>query len=327
MENSWNCNESYEEHKKTLKPWQGILMFLLVMLSFYSIIAWMQGKWGMYGLALTELYLLLLSVAGAKLLKQPLRAIFPVKKPEWKKLAAVLLYWISSYALVIPLTMLVAYFFPEQMFSVSEHMNTFMASVSPLLAVLITSVMPAVCEEAMHRGFILKCFQSRIKNIWILTILMGVLFGLFHGSIWRFLPTALLGGVLSYLMIRTENMIYPAFFHFINNFLPSFLANLAVGISGNAQADAAGQQLMEQGLPLSFLGIYFAMACIVPFGFYTADYLLRKGEPGREQHRYLSSNKMLVVLVILTILPMILGMVLFLYGLFFDSATLFNNIF
>lgn len=183
----------------------------------------------------------------------------PGKKPEWKKLAAVLLYWISSYALVIPLTMLVAYFFPEQMFSVSEHMNTFMASVSPFLAVLITSVMPAVCEEAMHRGFILKCFQSRIKNIWILTILMGILFGLFHGSIWRFLPTALLGGVLSYLMIRTENMIYPAFFHFINNFLPSFLANLAVGISGNAQTDTAGQQLMEQGLPLSFLGIYFAM--------------------------------------------------------------------
>ena len=75
MENSWNCNESYEEHKKTLKPWQGILMFLLVMLSFYTIIAWMQGRWGMYGLALTELYLLLLSVIGARLLKQPLRAL------------------------------------------------------------------------------------------------------------------------------------------------------------------------------------------------------------------------------------------------------------
>lgn len=92
MENSWNCNESYEKCNKTLKPWQGILMFLLVMLSFYTIIAWMQGRWGMYGLALTELYLLQLSVAGAKLLKQPLRAVFPVKKPEWMKIAAVLLY-------------------------------------------------------------------------------------------------------------------------------------------------------------------------------------------------------------------------------------------
>ena len=35
-----------------------------------------------------------------------------------------------------------------------------------------------------------------------------------------FLPTALLGGVLTYLMVKTENMIYPALFHFINNFMP-----------------------------------------------------------------------------------------------------------
>ena len=57
----------------TLKPWHGMAMFLVVMASFYTIIAWMQGKWGMYGLALTELYLLVLSIAGAKLLKQPLK--------------------------------------------------------------------------------------------------------------------------------------------------------------------------------------------------------------------------------------------------------------
>ena len=52
-----------EKNNCTLKPWHGIAMFLVVMASFYTIIAWMQGKWGMYGLALTELYLLLLSIA------------------------------------------------------------------------------------------------------------------------------------------------------------------------------------------------------------------------------------------------------------------------
>ena len=196
----------------TLKPWHGMAMFLVVMASFYTIIAWMQGKWGMYGLALTELYLLVLSIAGAKLLKQPLKTVFPVKKPEGKKLLAVVLFWISSYALVIPLTMLVAYFYPKEMFSVSGNLNAFISSVPPLLALLISSVLPAMCEEAVHRGFILKSMQSRFHNVWGLTIFMGILFGLFHGSVWRFLPTALLGGVLSYLMIRTENMIYPGLF-------------------------------------------------------------------------------------------------------------------
>lgn len=301
----------------TLKPWHGMVMFLVVMASFYTIIAWIQGKWGMYGLALTELYLLLLSIAGAKLLKQPLETIFPVKKPEGKKLLAVVLFWISSYALVIPLTMLVAYFYPRQMFSVSGNLNTFIASVPPLLALFISSVLPAVCEEAVHRGFILKSMQSRFHNVWGLTFFMGILFGLFHGSVWRFLPTALLGGVLSYLMIRTENMIYPALFHFINNSLPSVLSGF---LSGGIDTDqmAATEQLMEQGLPLSFLGIYIAMACIVPFGFYTADYLLKKNQ--REEKIYLSSNKTLVLLIVLTILPIIIGMVLFLYGFFFEAG-------
>ncbi len=307
-----------EKNNCTLKPWHGIAMFLVVMASFYTIIAWMQGKWGMYGLALTELYLLLLSIAGTKLFRQPLKAIFPLKKPEGKKLLAVALFWVSSYALVIPLTMLVAYFYPEQMFSVSGNLNAFIASVPPLLALVISSVLPAVCEEAVHRGFILKSMQSRLKNIWVLIIFMGILFGLFHGSIWRFLPTALLGGVLSYLMIRTENMIYPALFHFINNSVPSLLSGLLSGGTDTAQTAAATEQLIEQGLPISFLGIYIAMACIVPFGFYTADYLLRKSQ--EKERAYLSSNKMLVLLVVFTILPVIVGMILFFYGFFFESG-------
>lgn len=37
--------------KKKLKPVHGILLFVLVMASYYTIIAWMQMKFGMYGLA------------------------------------------------------------------------------------------------------------------------------------------------------------------------------------------------------------------------------------------------------------------------------------
>ena len=59
MEEHW----IYEDgEKRRLKPFHGILLFLAVMVSFYTIIAWAQMKWGMYGLALTELYLLALSV-------------------------------------------------------------------------------------------------------------------------------------------------------------------------------------------------------------------------------------------------------------------------
>ena len=221
MEKNWSSDEN--KNRKKLKPWHGAVLFGIVMLSFYTIIAWAQMKWGMYGLALTELYLLFLSIFAVKLLKIPLKEIFPLKRPKWKKTLGVLLMWVSSYALMIPVTMFMAYFFPKQMFAVSEGLNEVIYSVPLILSVFISSVMPAVCEEALHRGFILKSFQSKWKNKWFLSVLMGIIFGLFHGSIWRFLPTAILGGILTYIMLETENMFYPALFHFTNNFLPSFL--------------------------------------------------------------------------------------------------------
>ena len=211
--------------------------------------------------------------------------------------------------------MIVAYFFPKEMFSVSGSLNDFMASVPLAVSVFISCVMPAVCEEAVHRGFILKSFQSRIKRKWILVALMGMLFGLFHGSLWRFLPTALLGAALTYLMVETENMVYPALFHFINNFFPTLLSGMTGLAGGGTDTQAVTQSLMENGLPLSFLGVYIGMGCVAPFCFYTAAYLLRRGVPGKEQ-RYFTSNKMLVLLVVLTVIPIVLGGALLFLGIF-----------
>lgn len=318
MEKNWNSDT---DNSRKLKPWHGVVLFGIVMLSFYTIIAWAQMKWGMYGLALTELYLLLLSILVVKLLKIPVKEIFPLQKPKWRKTFGVLLMWVSSYVLMLPVTMFMAYFFPKEIFAVSKGLNEVIYSVPLILSVFISSVMPAVCEEALHRGVLLKSFQSKWRNKWFLSLLMGILFGLFHGSIWRFLPTAILGGVLTYIMLETENIFYPALFHFTNNFLPSFLTNL---LGNQPQTEAASEILLQQGIPISFLGIYLAMASVVPFGFYTADYLLRKGEAGKEQ-QYLKSNGMLVTLIILTVLPIILGMLIFIYGLFFDTNSFLST--
>ncbi len=318
MGKNWNSND---DDRRKLKPWHGVVLFGIVMLSFYTIIAWAQMKWGMYGLALTELYLLLLSIFVVKMLKIPTKEIFPLQKPKWRKTFGVLLMWVSSYILMLPVTMFMAYFFPKEIFSVSEGLNEVIYSVPLILSVFISSVMPAVCEEALHRGVLLKSFQNKWKNKWFLSLLMGIIFGIFHGSIWRFLPTAILGGVLTYIMLETENMFYPALFHFTNNFFPSFLMSL---LGNQPQTEAVSEIFLEQGIPISFLGIYLGMTCIVPFGFYTANYLLRKGEVEKEQE-YLKSNGMLVSLVILTVLPIILGMLIFLYGLFFDTSTFFST--
>ena len=57
-----NGENRAEYAERVLDVYKRQLLFVLVMASYYTISAWMQMNFGMYGLAMTELYLLLLSV-------------------------------------------------------------------------------------------------------------------------------------------------------------------------------------------------------------------------------------------------------------------------
>lgn len=77
--------------------------------------------------------------------------------------------------------MVIAWLFPEQMFGTSSALNDIIASVPLLVSVFITAVMPAVCEEAMHRGVILHSLKS-LKREWVIVLIMGILLGFFTGA-------------------------------------------------------------------------------------------------------------------------------------------------
>jgi membrane protease YdiL (CAAX protease family) len=84
------------------------------------------------------------------------------------------------------------------------------------LALLLTAVTPAICEEALFRGPILRGLRTRFSPLGS-AILTGLLFGLFHGSVWRFLPTALLGFALSAIALAADSIVPAMIAHFANN--------------------------------------------------------------------------------------------------------------
>ena len=103
-----------------------------------------------------------------------------------------LLLWAGCFLSVMLVTLILMCFFPEGYLQVSSSINSVFSTVPAPLRFFIIAVMPAVCEEAMHRGFIQYSFQS-IRRDWVIILCMGLIFGLFHMDPYRFLPTALLG--------------------------------------------------------------------------------------------------------------------------------------
>jgi len=80
---------------------------------------------------------------------------------------------------------------------------------------LLVVLMPAVCEEMMFRGFILKAFSHRSKLQG--TLISSLLFCLLHLNPARFLPTFLLGVLLAYLVIRTGSLWSAIIGHAVHN--------------------------------------------------------------------------------------------------------------
>lgn len=85
-----------------------------------------------------------------------------------------------------------------------------------LFALFTVAVIPAVCEEVLFRGYILRAFEKS-WGIIAAIIVSGLFFGLFHLQIGNLLPLATLGMILA-LMTWLSGSIWPAVVaHFINN--------------------------------------------------------------------------------------------------------------
>ncbi len=91
-----------------------------------------------------------------------------------------------------------------------------------VLNLITTAILPAICEETLHRGMLLKGnSQMGIKKS---IIISGFLFGLLHLNIEQFFYATIIGLFLGYLCWGC-NSIYPCIIvHFMNNAISVFLS-------------------------------------------------------------------------------------------------------
>lgn len=280
-----------EKEKRKLKPYHGALMIVLAGICVFFVSPILGMKMGLYGTLLNELLILLLAVIVAAVFCGNLREVFPIHKPRISHIFGTIFLWIGTFLGVMIVTMLIAYFFPAEVMGVSQGLGKAFSSVSFVIAFAIVSISPAICEEAVFRGVVLNSF-SGFRNKWTAIILTGVIFGAFHGNIWRFVPTALLGIMLGYIVIETNNMLYAALFHAINNLAPLLSLFALKGMSSNALYSEEMVAAVAEGIPLMSIGVYLIYGAAVPFLLYIGNYLIHRGQAGHEKGLFGREDKM-----------------------------------
>ena len=311
-----------EENRKTLKVYHGIIMLILSAVCVFFVSPILGANLGLYGTLLNEILLLVLAVALTAVVRGDFKQVFPIHKPKLSAVFGTILLWIGSFLAIMIITMIIAYFFPEEVIGVSQGLGMEFASLTFIISFVIVSISPAICEEAVFRGVVMHSFDNG-KNKWIAIVVTGLIFGAFHGNIWRFVPTALLGIMLGYIVYETDNMIYGALFHAINNAMPLLSIFALKSMYSNEMFQSQMSTMTDNGIPLISIGMYVMYGAAIPLLLTIGNYLIHKGTKHAKNSLFAKEERMkLVVLLLISGAFLVVGFFIIIFSLLFDPSVL-----
>lgn len=148
------------------------------------------------------------------------RATLSLRRPSGAGVAGALLLVAGATPLAWGIGWVQTFFLPIP-WEILEGLEKLVTAQTPgrlAWLLLLLAVTPAVCEEFVFRGVLLG--GTRTLATWRVVLLNGVVFGAFHLSFEtaiRFLPTAWLGIVISWAVLRTGSIWVGSLMHLLNN--------------------------------------------------------------------------------------------------------------
>ena len=271
-----------------LRPWMGFVLFGVLMAFFIFVCAPLQQNLGIPGLIITELAFLAMAVIYCLIRKVKIKEVFPVKKVKVREIIGCILLVLGIFPVSLMLVAITALIFPASAAEAGE-LNTFIfGSLNFPLALLIVALLPAICEEAIHRGAILSNFRG-MKHDWMIVLIMGILFGINHMSVLRFLTTMTLGMFLSYVVVKKNNIILSMLMHFTNNAISVCITYL-LGQGNTASTSSA--TIDYSSVLGTYMMIGFASPILITLG------LMLVYPEGHKKIRFLYAGILATVLLI-----------------------------
>lgn len=299
--------------EKKLKWYHGLLAIALfggvMALEYFGLL----GR-GIFTTVLGELLFVAAAVVVVLIARVALPSVFRFKRVRLLSLVGVYMMWRALITVGVFLTETAIYFFPKLGDS-SDGVTDLITHLSFPMAILVIAILPAVCEEMLFRGPILRSLEF-IKIPALIIIVDGLIFAAAHLSFIKMIPITLLGIYLAYLVYTSGNMFYSMFVHFVNNSLSVILVYTLLGLGGgssavNETAKAAATQLQ---IPVSALGMTLCGCTLSPILFYIGHYFFIKSEKRNQMPQIRLRKNWLFLMGAVGLLIFSLGFLLFALG-------------
>ncbi|MEM9445743.1 MAG: CPBP family glutamic-type intramembrane protease [Verrucomicrobiota bacterium] len=182
------------------------IQFALIKLDFIFQISILMIGW-----------LVLMPLGVWKLMKFPWSEMDWLKLPKVGNWGGAVLIGLGGWSLALPFFLV---FPPPDVWdeSFSRAFSDLMAGYSLPVLLLLFAVLPGVCEEFVFRGVLMKGFMNtKTMTPQAAIILTSICFGVIHFSFYRFIPTAILGVLLGFIVWKSRSVWPAVLIHIINN--------------------------------------------------------------------------------------------------------------
>ncbi|GMU37793.1 MAG: ABC transporter permease subunit [Phycisphaerae bacterium] len=133
--------------------------------------------------------------------------------------------------------------------------------LSPVELVILLGLIPAVCEEALFRGFLLGAMRSGVRKMTAIAASAAV-FAVFHFILAKLPVTFLLGAMLGWVCWTTRSILPGVIVHFMHNTILTLSAAHREWFSFLPQPQEGAQDHLPAGVVLSAIAIFTA-GCVL----------------------------------------------------------------
>lgn len=264
-------NFSFLEKRRDIKKGtmpnvsDGVVLYAIGLVLLIYVGSYVQLKFGMTGIALTQLIIIGLPLLFAYYIKSDFKKVFSLKMPRFKHLIGATSLWMGTYLIVFVITNIILYYFPQNQ-EIVEGLNDALFTKDNLLLNLgLVALMPAICEEVFFRGFILTSFKHNKKSYSGAIVASGILFGMMHMDFIRIVPTSILGMAFAYVVCKTNSIGVSMFMHFLNNGFAVVVTYFSSKMLENVETTTTTYLSFNQLFVFLILSIMFISVAVLLF--------------------------------------------------------------
>ncbi len=204
--------------KKGGVPTSGDAWFIVcfVMIIYLYIGSLLQVQYGFAGVFYSQMIILALPLIFVIYTKRSIRETYKFKDFKLTSLLGGLCLFVGTFLVENTITTFLYTLFPEAFGSVNDGLTETLMGYNLPLTLLVVALTPAICEEMIFRGFIQSGLRSRYKAATTI-VLVAVIFGAYHTSFVRFIPTAILGACFAFIVYYSDSIYISMIMHFLNN--------------------------------------------------------------------------------------------------------------